>query len=49
MYAQPVYMDAFNGLLDVSSDFVERYSDAPMDKAAAMPVMEPVRAMSFVF
>ena len=31
------------------SDFIERYSDAAIDNEAAMPVIRPTTAISFVF
>ena len=39
----------FPGFLAVPSDLVDRYSEAAMDSAAAMPVIEPVRAISRAF
>ena len=41
IYAIPVYIAALTGCFSDSSELVERYSEAPIDSEAAMPVTNP--------
>ena len=45
----PVYVDAFNGCVSDFSDFWDKYSDAAIDKDAAIPVIKPARPTSLLF
>ena len=49
IYADPVYNEALNGdFVSRPSSDVARYSEAPMDKEALIPVIKPITAIRTV-